>query len=295
MASPPGRSLAEGMPPSKQQQHEEALAPLDDQERRAVQKRLMRRSQQGAGQSHTTRSSARDRHHDPAFMSPKTQQRGRSARGAYSSRSAIGTGHSLMTTARSSSPTGRYHPNPTRRVELRQADMLANIDYLAPNGAPDNDRRMKESSWLTGQAFIESLRYYPKGSTAIANNDCEATYSGLTHSARQVPRAPRRLPTPINHDPLPQPRSVRDLRTSSGPSAHTALLTVERAPCRSVAAGRHRAHRNGRAYTVGHRARRRRLARRPVPAGMVPGETAHDDQAHGQGARATPALMPAGA
>ena len=52
--------------------------------------------------------------------------------------------------------------------------------------APDNDRKMKESSWLTGQAFIESLRYYPKGNRALENNDCEATYSGCTHSARQM-------------------------------------------------------------------------------------------------------------
>ena len=64
--------------------------------------------------------------------------------------------------------------------------MHTNIDYLAPNGAPDNDRKMKEASWLTGQAFIESLRYYPKGTTAMENHDCEATYSGCTHSARQV-------------------------------------------------------------------------------------------------------------
>ena len=124
-----------------------------------------------------------------------------------------------------------------------QADMHVNIDYMAPNGAPDNDRKMKEASWLTGQvrgrpalphasraahlasprvplasrasrlaclsasrasrsltprasrcqrvvfpvqAFIESLRYYPKGTQALENNDCEATYSGCTHSARQV-------------------------------------------------------------------------------------------------------------
>lgn len=64
--------------------------------------------------------------------------------------------------------------------------MTANIDYLAPNGAPDNDRKMKEASWLTGQAFIESLRYYPKGETALSGQDCEQTYSGCTHSARQV-------------------------------------------------------------------------------------------------------------
>lgn len=61
---------------------------------------------------------------------------------------------------------------------------MANIDYLAPNGAPDNDRKAKESSWLVSQAFIEGLRYYPTGQTAIDSNDCEATYSGNTHSKR---------------------------------------------------------------------------------------------------------------
>ena len=98
-----------------------------------------------------------------------------------------------------SSPSTRCHPNPDRRAELRASDMFSNINYFATTrtartastgdpvyGAPDNDRKMKEASWLTGQAFIESLRYYPKGSTALANNDCEATYSGCTHSARQV-------------------------------------------------------------------------------------------------------------
>ena len=54
----------------------------------------------------------------------------------------------------------------------------------APNGAPDNDRKAKESSWLVSQAFIEGLRYYPTGQTAIDSNDCEATYSGNTHSKR---------------------------------------------------------------------------------------------------------------
>ena len=62
-----------------------------------------------------------------------------------------------------------------------QADLLANIDYLAPHGAPDNDRKAKESSWLVSQAFIEGLRYYPTGQVALDGNDCEATYSGNTH------------------------------------------------------------------------------------------------------------------
>ena len=86
-----------------------------------------------------------------------------------------------MLTNRTSSPTGRYHPDPERRLDVRKADILANIDYLAPNGAPDNDRKAKESSWLVSQAFIEGLRYYPSGQQSLDSNDCEATYSGNTH------------------------------------------------------------------------------------------------------------------
>ena len=51
-------------------------------------------------------------------------------------------------------------------------------------GAPDNDRRMKESSWISSQAWFESLRYYPKGQEAVVNDDCEATYSGNTHGSK---------------------------------------------------------------------------------------------------------------
>jgi len=47
--------------------------------------------------------------------------------------------------------------------------------------APDNDRRMKEASWVSSQAWFESLRYYPKGEEAVTNDDCEATFSGNTH------------------------------------------------------------------------------------------------------------------
>ena len=39
--------------------------------------------------------------------------------------------------------------------------MNGDIDFYAPHGAPDNDRKMKEASWLCSQAFIESLRVYP--------------------------------------------------------------------------------------------------------------------------------------
>ena len=37
---------------------------------------------------------------------------------------------------RTHSPSGRFHPDPVRRREIRQADITANIDYYAPHGAP---------------------------------------------------------------------------------------------------------------------------------------------------------------
>jgi len=84
----------------------------------------------------------------------------------------------LPTSQRTSSPSGRMHPNPVRRAELRKADMFHNIDYYGGFGAPDNDRLVKEASWLSTQSWFESLRYYPKGEDA---DDDEAAYSGLTH------------------------------------------------------------------------------------------------------------------
>ena len=32
------------------------------------------------------------------------------------------------------SPSGRYHPDPLRRREIRSADITCNIDYYAPRG-----------------------------------------------------------------------------------------------------------------------------------------------------------------
>ena len=64
-----------------------------------------------------------------------------------------------------SSPSCRGHPNPERRSDLRGADMFSNINYMATTrtdglastgdpvfNAPDNDRKMKEASWLSSQA-----------------------------------------------------------------------------------------------------------------------------------------------
>jgi len=95
------------------------------------------------------------------------------------------------------SPSGKMHANLERRNDLRNADMFSNINYFATArqpfvaqtsgdavySAPDNDRRMKEASWISSQAWFESLRYYPKGEEAVKNDDCEATFNGNTHGS----------------------------------------------------------------------------------------------------------------
>jgi len=92
-----------------------------------------------------------------------------------SRRSAEAYERSLRT---SSSPNGRGHPDPQRRREIRQYDVTANIDYHAPRGAPDNDRRMKEATFLPCQAYAESLRVYPEpgasGGTVAAESQARS-------------------------------------------------------------------------------------------------------------------------
>ena len=67
---------------------------------------------------------------------------------------------------RTTSPTGRGHPNRDRRNDVRKADLHADIDYFATQRdshsggastdpsyvAPNNDLKMKEASWLASQA-----------------------------------------------------------------------------------------------------------------------------------------------
>ena len=100
-------------------------------------------------------------------------------------RSALGSTRSIASSgwasaasrrsARSSaSPTGRFHPDRTVRSQLRGCDPHSNINYLATcrhptkrsatgdawYTAPDNDRNMKEASYIASQSYIESLRVY---------------------------------------------------------------------------------------------------------------------------------------
>ena len=124
----------------------------------------------------------------------------------------------LSAHAQTHSPSGRYHPDPLMRREIRKADITSNIDYYAPNGAPDNDRKMKEASWLCSQAFIESLRSYPdpfRKSPIVMPGESIA-YDGNTQSARRphtehVETAMRRRLSiaPVDDEWLPEQCPVR--------------------------------------------------------------------------------------
>lgn len=149
----------------------------------------------------------------PEFVVPRGKRRlrqapGRTERAERTERTKPSTYRGSPTTkaalarqgwkGRTTSPTGRGHPDRDRRNDVRKADLHADIDYFAtqrdPSGvtgstgdpvftAPNNDQKNKEASWLASQAWFESLRHYPRGATAV---DSEAAYSGLTHG-KDVP------------------------------------------------------------------------------------------------------------
>ena len=119
-------SPAAGMPPQKQQQSEETMPALDDEERKAVQSRVRDRLQARSGSPDGTVTSANRNmlssrigsptrtpksSRTPGYMTPKSSRR--SGKGAVTSRSA-------SLTNRTSSPTGRYHPDPERKLDIRK-------------------------------------------------------------------------------------------------------------------------------------------------------------------------------
>ena len=159
-ASPPEETPAEetaavpagleaGAFPSKQQQNDEATAPLDDQERRAVQKRLQRKADEKKAElmANSGAMSVRERRPEAAASGAYTPKgswlsgrlTGRrtgalssrlgalsSRSAAMSSRSMMSTSRSMMTTARSDVATGRYNDiadpeiTETRILEMRK-------------------------------------------------------------------------------------------------------------------------------------------------------------------------------
>ena len=123
---PTGGMAKQGLPAAKQLQSEESLPALDDEERKAVQTRARERLQARARGvepevfSPTLKSSARTgtktpksgSRATPGYMTPKSTNRSKRG-GAISSRSSA-------LTNRTSSPTGRYHPDPERRLDIRK-------------------------------------------------------------------------------------------------------------------------------------------------------------------------------
>ena len=120
--------------------------------------------------------------------------------------------------AATSSPSGRLHPDRERRAELRQADPWSDVSFYAssrerlsrsaadatsvvqayrggPSGGPNPDDLQQPSarlphsqSWISNQAWLESLRYYP-GALESARGEEELTgsFSGNTHGAKDIP------------------------------------------------------------------------------------------------------------
>jgi hypothetical protein len=123
--------MAAGMPPSKQMQSEESLPALDDEERKAVQSRLRAGGAYISPSARTTGRTPKGSSRMPGYMTPKSGSR--SSRTPKSSRSA-------MLTNRTSSPTGRYHPDPERKLDIRKVRLWPNHklnhNQLCPPSCP---------------------------------------------------------------------------------------------------------------------------------------------------------------
>jgi hypothetical protein len=94
--------------------------------------------------------------------------------------------NSCISSPVTSSPSGRQHSNVERRKDIREADMVSNIDFIvAKPGATRNVNNTKEASWVPSQAWFESLRYYPTAEEAMRHDESSHTYSGLTHASER--------------------------------------------------------------------------------------------------------------
>ena len=181
-AHPAGEAASSGKFPAKQQQNDEAQAPLDDQERRAVQKRLQRKADKKraekasyASGSMSTRqpasgsmSTRTDRDLGAGARTPKgswlsgrltgrrTARGGSGAFGYLSSRSTaqstvrsmMSTSRSMMTTARSDVATGRY--NDAENVEITETRVLE-MRNLAEAEEDERRRRAAHGAARTGK------------------------------------------------------------------------------------------------------------------------------------------------
>ena len=149
--------ISAGWAPKKQMQFDEATAPIDDQERRAVQRRLQRqvedeRARKGlqTGRS-TTGNTARGESGQSGKLTWRARASGYlSSRGLVSSRSTGGTARSMlsttrsmMTTCRSDMATGRYEiAGAGNGKEITETRSL-NLDSTLNTSLEDDARRRR--------------------------------------------------------------------------------------------------------------------------------------------------------
>jgi hypothetical protein len=125
---------------------------------------------------------------------------------------------SFRAAAQTDSPSGRFHPNPARRADLRCADWYCDVSFFASSrerlsrshadgtsltqafrgGAsmgPNADDLERHSarlphtqSWIANQAWLESLRYYPDPATSSCEqSELTGSFTGNTHGAKTEP------------------------------------------------------------------------------------------------------------
>ena len=125
---------------------------------------------------------------------------------------------SFRAAAQTDSPSGRLHPNPARRADLRCADWYCDVSFFASSrerlsrshadgtsltqafrsGAsmgPNADDLERHSarlphtqSWIANQAWLESLRYYPDPATSSCEqSELTGSFTGNTHGAKTEP------------------------------------------------------------------------------------------------------------
>ena len=178
-----GSEMGAGLPPAKQMQSEESLPALDDQERKAVQTRARQKLMGGAGNVFSARSSGSKTPKTgssrlPGYMTPKTGGSRSSRRSPQSSRSSI-------VTNRTSSPTGRYHPDPERRLEIRKVRRCTSLRALpAP---PCTVRRLTHAR----KSAAPAPELQPPFS-AVRSRARGARSAGGPEREHRLPRAQRR-------------------------------------------------------------------------------------------------------
>jgi len=160
----------------------------------------------------------------PEFVVPRGKRRlrqapGRTERAERTERTKPSTYRGSPTTkaalarqgwkGRTTSPTGRGHPDRDRRNDVRKADLHADIDYFAtqrdPSGvtgstgdpvftAPNNDQKNKEASWLASQVrgmiqrapicTVPDVPVAAKATTRYVRACIQAWFESLRHYPR---------------------------------------------------------------------------------------------------------------